>query len=862
MLPFLASNKYNYPMKELVKAYNPSDYEAKIYTAWEESGAFKPDMSSKKAPFTIIMPPPNANGDLHTGHGMFVVEDILTRFKRMQGHPTLWLPGTDHAGIETQVVYERILAKEGKSRFDLGREKFYDAALDFTLTNQPKIINQLRSLGFSADWSRLKFTLDQDIIDTVYATFKQMHADGHIYRGNRIVNWCTSCQSSFADIEVKHIEREDAMYTLDYGSVQIATTRPETIFADAAVAVNPDDSRFNTLIGRTATIPLVDRPVAIIGDAYVSLEVGTGALKVTPAHDTNDYEIGLRHNLPEISIVDLEGKLVNVPQEFAGLSVEAGRKAVVAALEAAGKLIAITPLTHSVGIHDRCSTVIEPLITEQWYLRITELNQPVITALESDEITITPIRFKKSALDWLRNEHDWNIGRQNWFGIRIPVYYKTSNDPAKDAYLVTADEAEAKAYYGAGNYRAETDVFDTWFSSGQWPFATLQSTGDFDTFYPTSVMMTARDILTKWVTRMVMFGSYRTGKLPYGDIYLWGMVNDAHGKKMSKSKGNVINPLEMTSKYGTDALRLALTIGITPGNDGSLSEEKILGYRNFCNKLWNVARYTISQLEEDYSPTNPQPQNMADAWILNKLNDTVREVTVAIEEYRFSEAGQLVYSLLWNDFADWYIEASKVEQNTNILYHGLVTILKLVHPFAPFVSEVIWETLPATDGQLITAEWPEAVTTPDQLIQNAAEFEAIKAIVTEVREIKASLKIDTAELIFTSSSIWNSNAKLIAKLVKGLTVKEGTSSNGLLLASSKTKAWLESDQKTIEKTIQRLETERNEKKIQLKSLETKLANERYVASAPERIVQETRDIREETLMLLSKIDEQLSALKG
>ncbi|MEO7617331.1 MAG: valine--tRNA ligase [Candidatus Saccharibacteria bacterium] len=849
-------------MKELPKAYNPSDYEAKIYTAWEESGAFKPDMNSKKAPFTIIMPPPNANGDLHTGHGMFVVEDILTRFKRMQGHPTLWLPGTDHAGIETQVVYERILAKEGKSRFDLGREKFYDAALDFTLTNQPKIINQLRSLGFSADWSRLKFTLDQDIIDTVYATFKQMHADGHIYRGNRIVNWCTSCQSSFADIEVKHIEREDAMYTLDYGTVQIATTRPETIFADAAVAVNPEDSRFNTLIGQTATIPLVDRPIAVIGDAYVSLEVGTGALKVTPAHDTNDYEIGLRHNLPEISIVDLEGKLVNVPQEFAGLSVEAGRKAVVAALEAAGKLIATTPLTHSVGIHDRCSTVIEPLITEQWYLRITELNQPVITALESDEIKITPARFKKTALDWLRNEHDWNIGRQNWFGIRIPVYYKTSNDPAKDAYLVTADEAEAKAYYGEGNYRAETDVFDTWFSSGQWPFATLQSTGDFDTFYPTSVMMTARDILTKWVTRMVMFGSYRTGKLPYGNIYLWGMVNDAHGKKMSKSKGNVINPLEMTDKYGTDALRLALTIGITPGNDGSLSEEKILGYRNFCNKLWNVARYTLSQLEEDYSPTDPQPQNTADAWILNKLNDTVREVTVAIEEYRFSEAGQMVYSLLWNDFADWYIEASKVEQNTNILYHGLVTILKLVHPFAPFVSEAIWEALPATDGQLISANWPEAVTAPAELIEHAAEFDQVLAIVTELRSIKTSLSLNKLNISHTKSDFWTANGDLIAKLTNKVSVKGEVGESGIPILSSPTLAKVEIDSDTLTSTIKRLEVEHKAQTGFLKSYDAKLANTGYVDSAPAHIVEETRARREETLMLLSKLDEQLSALKG
>jgi valyl-tRNA synthetase len=856
-------------MKDLAKAYNPSDYEAKIYEQWEESGAFDPtsDLGQEiadpnKKPFTIIMPPPNANGDLHSGHGMFVVEDILARFKRMQGHPTLWLPGTDHAGIETQVVYERELAKEGKSRFDLGRDDFYDAALKFTLSNQPKIINQLRSLGFSADWSRIKFTLNRDIVATVYDTFKKMHDDGHIYRGNRIVNWCTACQSSFADIEVKHLEREDAMYTLDYGSVQIATTRPETIFADAAVAVNPEDSRYSSLIGQTATIPLVDRPVAIIGDSYVSLGVGTGALKVTPAHDTNDYEIGLRHNLPEISVIDLEGKLINVPEVFAGLSVDDGRKAVIAALEASGKLIATTPLTHSVGIHDRCGTVIEPLITEQWYLRIAELNAPVIKAIESDQVKITPSRFKKIALDWLANEHDWNISRQNWFGIRIPVYFKTSNDPSKDAYIIAADENEAEAYYGKGGYRAETDVFDTWFSSGQWTFATLKSTGDFDNgFYPTSVMMTARDILTKWVTRMVMFGSYRTGQVPFHDIYLWGMVNDAHGKKMSKSKGNVINPLEMTDKYGTDALRLALTIGITPGNDGTLSEEKILGYRNFCNKLWNVARYVISQLPEDYSPTQPQPQNSADAWILAKINAAVSEVTAAIEEYRFSEAGQLVYNLIWNDFADWYLEASKVEQNTNILYHSLVTILTLVHPFAPFVSEAIWEALPATQAQLITTKWPEAVKAPSELIEQAKDFDKIVQIVSELRSIRTSLKLTKMTVSFADSSFWKQHGTIISQLTRQVDLKNGIGDGGLVLSSSPSLAKVEIDTATLDSTIIRIKSDRDEKSTQLKGFDAKLANERYTASAPAHIVEETKRRRDETHMLLSKLDEQLRALK-
>ncbi|MBW4061197.1 valine--tRNA ligase [Candidatus Saccharibacteria bacterium] len=847
----------------LAKAYNPSEHESDIYDRWEKSGAFTPDgnkaiQKSDANPFSIIMPPPNANGNLHTGHAMFVIEDIMTRYRRMQGQPTLWLPGTDHAGIETQVVYERELKKDGLSRFDLGRDKFYAAALEFTVTNRPKIISQLRSLGFSADWSRLKFTLDEDIIATIYATFKQMHADGLIYRGNRIVNWCTSCQSSFADIEVKFVDRTDEIYTLDYGTVKIATTRPETIFADAAVAVHPDDVRYAKLIGQTATIPLIDRPVAIISDDYVAQEFGTGALKVTPAHDKNDYEIGKRHHLPEISVVDLDGKLINVPDEFAGVSVKDGRQAVVTALEAAGKLIKTTPIAHSVGTHDRCGTTIEPLITEQWFMRVAEPNAKVIQAIESGEIKIIPERFKKVAIDWLANEYDWNISRQNWFGIRIPVFYKASSDPDKEPYIVTADENEAKAYYGEGNYRAETDVFDTWYSSGQWPYATLQSTGDFDRFYPTIVMETGRDILTKWVTKMAMFSLYRTGQIPFTTVYLHGMVNDEHGKKMSKSKGNVINPLDLTSKYGTDALRLALTIGITPGNDGSLGEAKVEGYRNFCNKLWNVARFVLGQLPEGYSPTDPQPKTAADAWILARVNAGVSEVTRAIEDYRFSEAGQIVYSLLWNDFADWYIEASKVEQNANILYHSLMTILKLLHPIAPYVTEAIWDASPATDSQLITSAWPQSVTITAALSAKAAEFEAIQAVVSAARTLTAEEQLSKPTILTTDKTI-ASSAELVTRLARAGKIELVEQGRGLYLGTA-TPAWIDADDSLIEARKHRLQSTQIEKEGYLKSLEAKLANERYTSSAPASVVEETRTRRDETAAMIAKLNEQLQTL--
>ncbi len=847
---------------ELDKAYDPKKHEASIYEAWEESGAFKPNLQAPKDPFTIIMPPPNANGDLHTGHAMYVIEDILVRYRRMQGHKTLWLPGTDHAGIETQIVYESELAKQGKSRYDLGREAFYDAALAFTRANQPNIVGQMRSLGFSADWSRLKFTLDRDIVDTVYATFKQMHADGLIYRGNRIVNWCTNCQSSFADIEVKFVDRTDSLYTLDYGTVKIATTRPETIFADAAVAVNPEDARYTALVGQTAVIPLVDRPVGIIADAHVETGFGTGALKVTPAHDKNDFEIGKRHNLPEIAVVDLDGKLINVPDEFAGLSVTAGRAAVVAALEAVGKLTATSPIEHSVGTHDRCGTIIEPLITEQWYMRVAGPNAKVIAAIEHDEIKIVPERFKKTSLDWLANEYDWNISRQNWFGIRIPVFYKTSNDPTKDAYLVTADENEAANYYGAGNYRAETDVFDTWYSSGQWPYATLAATGDLDQFYPTSVMETGRDILTKWVTKMAMFGLYRMGSVPFRAVYLHGLINDEHGKKMSKSKGNVINPLQMTEKYGTDALRLALTIGITPGNDGSLSEAKIEGYRNFCNKLWNVARFILGQLPEGYSPAAPVATSTADAWIAERVITSVQDVTEAIEQYRFSDAGQAVYSLLWDDFADWYLEASKIEVNHDMLIFGLGTILKLAHPIAPFVTEAIWKELPWHSSQLIVTDWPDANKIRTDIVSDnhsPREFENVMQIVAEIRATRASLGLDKLILAHSGSSIWYANGEVIAGLVRQAELKLDPASHGMLIKSSESPAWIEVDPQSREGIVNRLTKQKGEQQGYLAGLDSKLANARYVQSAPPAVVQETKDRREEVLVLLSKLDEQLAA---
>lgn len=721
------------------KAYEPQKYEPQIRELWQSHksyslGSNSPTPDAK--PFAIIMPPPNANGSLHAGHLMYVVEDIMTRYARMQGRPTLWQPGTDHAGIETQFVYEKELAKQGKSRHDLGQEKFYSEVWDFVEDHKGTMISQMQSMGFSADWDKLKYTLDNDIVDVVLDTFKQLHDDGHIYRGNRIVNWDPVTQSAYADIELKHVEREDEIYTLDYGTVQIATTRPETIFADVAVAVNPEDKRFADLNAQTATIPLVDRPIPIIADEHVDLEFGTGALKVTPGHDKNDYEIGLRHNLPQLTVIDFEGKMINVPEKYAGLSVDDARKAVVSDLEAAGKLIKRETITHSVAIQDRSGAVIEPLITEQWFMRMAELNKPVIEAIETEQVKLYPKRFKKIALEWLKNEHDWCISRQIWWGIRIPVYYKTSHDADKAAYIIAKTEDEALAYYGAGNYRAETDTFDTWFSSGQWPYATLMTTlgQDWQNHYPTSVMATARDILHKWVTRMIMFSLYKTGKVPFENVYLWGMVTDEKGQKLSKSKGNYGDPLEITAEYGTDALRLALSIGITPGNDGKLSEEKIKGYRNFCNKLWNVARFITGRLEENYSPKPPELHSPADHWIIEKTNAAIKDASKHLDSYRFSEAGETVYHLLWSEFADCYIEYAKQSLNPEVLTYVLDVILRLAHPFAPFVTEAIWQELPWTDSQLITERWPNTIIRTDT--------EQCKRFEVEITQILAAKHAD------------------------------------------------------------------------------------------------------------------------
>lgn len=861
------------------KAYDPGKHEARIYKMWEDSGAFKPEgnphlrrespdgsagVRRDPTPFSIIMPPPNANGDLHAGHAMYVLEDIMIRYARMLGRPTLWLPGTDHAGIETQVVFERELAKQGKSRFDFSPSEFYGATMKFVKKNEGNMLSQMRSLGLSADWSRKKFTLDPDIIEIVYDTFKRLHDDGLVYRANRIVNWCPRCNAAFADLEISYRQQTDPLYYIKYGPFVLATVRPETKFGDTAVAVHPKDERYKKFIGKDIDADglLGKFKLKVIADEYVNPDFGTGVIKVTPAHDPNDWEIGQRHNLEVKQAVGTDGRLTAIAGKYAGMKVMDAREETARDLEAMGLIDHIDMnYTHNVGYHDRCGTQIEPLVTEQWWLDVKELKKPAIKAIKDGEIVFVPSRFRKQALDWLEGLRDWNISRQIWWGIRVPVYYNASGDKSKKPYIIASHETEAEKYYGKGNYEAETDTFDTWFSSGQWPFATLMATGDFDQFYPTAVMGTMRDILYLWVTRMIMFGLYRTGQVPFRTVYLWGAVNDAHGKKMSKSKGNVINPLEMTAKFGTDALRLALIIGVTAGTGGSISEKKIEGYRNFNNKLWNVARFILDKAGNDYSPAPPKPDTLADFWILDRVSQETAAITKAIEGYRFSEAGERVYSLLWNDLADWYLEASKSETNTGVLVYCLETILKLAHPFAPFVTEAIWQKMALPAGRqvgknmLITGPWPKALKS-DQ--EKAGQFEEIMALVRQIRSISVDLALSNTTLV-SKSDLINAHSDLIKRLANLSEIKAGEETGLAVPGCAGT--WLDISAGQVREYVTRLERKRDAAGEYLRRLEEQLGNRRYVDSAPPELVRQTRQRRDETKRLQKELDEQIKAVQ-
>ena len=703
---------------KFTKPYNPTENESVIYELWEQSGYFNPDNlpNVTEGPFTIIMPPPNANGQIHAGHALFVtLEDIMIRYKRMRGFKTLWLPGTDHAGFETQVVYEKKLEKEGRSRFNLSREELYAEIMDFVQANKKATEDGMRQLGASCDWSREKFTLDPDIIQTVYATFKQMFDDGLVYRGKRIVNWCTKHQTSLSDLETLSEARKDKLYYMQYGPLVVATVRPETMFGDVALAVNPDDERYRQYIDQDILVqtPIGELKLKVIADEAVEKDFGTGALKITPAHDANDFEIGLRHNLPSVEVIDRYGKLNEKAGKYAGLKIEAAREAVVRDLAELGLLLKTEDYEHVVSVCYKCGRVIEPRIIPQWFVKMKNLAEQAVKAVKNKKIQIIPNHQEKVFCHWLDNIRDWNISRQIAWGIPIPAKLCEKCDYA----VVDIENQKTDCPKCGGRLIKDPDTFDTWFSSGQWPYATLgYPTGeDYRNFYPTDVMETAGDILFFWVARMVMFGLYRTGQVPFQTVYLHGLVRDAKNQKMSKSKGNVIDPAVIARKYGTDALRMALVTGNAAGTDMALSEDRIKGYKHFANKIWNITRFILENSQGQNSPVDLVP---ADEKLLAEFRALTADITTDMENFRFHLASEKIYQYTWHTLADVILEESKPlifgnnESNRlsrlltlNII---LLDLLKLLHPFMPFLTETIWQSLPQTkEKMLLTARWPE-----------------------------------------------------------------------------------------------------------------------------------------------------------
>ena len=847
---------------QLAKQYIPNDYEPNIYALWETSDALDPTGVGK--PYSIIMPPPNANGNLHIGHALDMnLKDILIRYHRMKGDDAVFIPGADHAGFETWVVYERELTKQGKSRFDFSRDQLYSQVWNFVQEKRGNMELQLRALGVSASWKHLTFTLDDKVINTVYDTFKKMWDDNLVYRGERIVNYCTKHQTSFADIEVEHKNEKGKLWKIAYptldkiGEIIIATTRPETMLGDVAVAVHPDDERYKKLIGTRILLPIVDKEIPIIADEYVDMSYGTGAVKITPAHDPNDFEIAKRHDLPIESIISPEGKMINVPAQFLGLTPIEARARVLEALEALELRRGETEIEHAVGHCYKCGSVIEPMIKEQWFIKTQSLAQPAIDALKKEEITFYPASKRKELIAYLEQLKDWNISRQIPWGIPIPAFVN-ENYP-KDWIFDTRTNEQSIVVNGT-TYIREEDTFDTWFSSGQWPYIVTDylTGGDLANYFPTDMMETGMDIMRAWVSRMIMLSLYRTGKVPFKEVYLHGMVNDEHNQKMSKSKGNVINPMELVAEFGSDATRMGVISGRAPAQSQAFNRGSVIAARNFCNKLWNISRFVEAQIGDNHQIVDLEPQTPADHWIIRQLNDAANNIAVRIEQYRFSEASETVYHTIWDDVADWYIESSKTAINRPLLSWVLATSLKIAHPFAPFVTETIWQTLNYTDGILMRETWP----TPEKFDPIAAEqFEQLKLLVAEGRWVIAELPGNKKyRLLYGNDSLIADNQDTIKHLMRLEAIEHTDQPRGLRLAAANREAWLDIDSETLYQHQENLEMRLAEARQKLAGLKKRLENPTYVEKAPAHLVEETREQLAEQEKIITRLVSELEVI--
>ena len=883
---------------ELAKGYEPHDFETKWYQTWEENGYFHADENSQKPPFSIVIPPPNVTGVLHMGHALNnTLQDILVRWKRMTGHEVLWMPGTDHAGIATQNVVEKQLAAEGKDRHDVGREAFIERVWTWREESGGQIINQLKRLGASCDWQRERFTMDEGLSKAVREVFVSLYEDGLIYRDNRLINWCPRCHTALSDLEVEHDDKKGNLWHLRYpikGTDQylvVATTRPETMLGDTAVAVHPEDERYADLVGKMIELPLTGREIPIIADDYVDKEFGSGAVKITPAHDFNDFEMGKRHNLENINILDPSGFINENGGDYQGMERYAAREKVVADLDALGLLDKVEEHLNAVGECYRCKTVIEPYLSLQWYVDVQPLAKEAIKAVESGATRIVPQHWEKTYYEWMYNIQDWCISRQIWWGHRIPAWY--CDDCGE--ITVSREDATCCAKCQSTNIHQETDVLDTWFSSGLWPFSTMgwpEKTDALSKFYPTSCLVTGFDILFFWVARMMMMGLKFMGEVPFKDVYIHALVRDAQGQKMSKSKGNVIDPLTVIEEFGTDAFRLTLAAFAAQGRDIKLSTERIGGYRNFCNKLWNASRFALMNLEGFEPVPNPNWEelslSMADRWILTRLTEVEKEANKALEEYRYNEAANTLYTFTWHEFCDWYIElikgdlygddvTAKLSAQT-VVYTVLERLLRLLHPITPFITEEIWQTLPGTRpvASIMLADYPQG----EGLLQDedaTAKMEQVMDVIRAIRNIRGEMDVSPAKKISALLDCKNEASLAVMttgeEYIKALARIEELTCGVALEQPAQVAKQVSGDVEILLPLAGLINVEEEEKRLTKEIAKTqkdvdmfskKLSNEKFVANAPAEVLEKDRGklaAAQEKLTVLQASLEKIVALK-
>ncbi|MDO4872120.1 MAG: valine--tRNA ligase [bacterium] len=853
---------------KITKTYEPNNYEPDIYALWEASGAFESSGVGPK--YSIVMPPPNANGNLHIGHGlMAAVEDILVRYHKMKGYDAVYLPGADHAGFETWVVYERLLNAEGKSRFDYSRDELYQQVWDFVAKQRGGMELQLRALGVGADWKNSTFTLDQKVVSRVYKTFEKLWNEDLIYRGERIVNYSTKYQTSYADIEVDYKEEKGKLWTISYpvigefGEAEqymlVSTTRPETMLGDTALAVNPTDERYEKLIGRKVRVPLINREITIIADEYADPNYGTGVVKITPFHDPNDFEVGNRHNLPKIQVIGFDGKMNENAGAYQGLEVMEARKKIIEDLRKNNALFGEENITHVVGYDYKSGEPIQPLVKEQWFISTKPLAAKALEALRNDEIKFTPENKKNVLMNYLENIRDWNVSRQIPWGIPIPAFQNVDDE---NDWIFNENVHEKEIEVDGKIYRRDEDTLDTWFSSGQWPFITTDflENGELSKFYPNSVMETGHDLIFPWISRMIMLGIYCTGQVPFREVYLHGMVLDEHGQKMSKSKGNVINPMDVIAEFGSDAFRLGIIAARSAGQNQAFSKNKVVAGRNFCNKLWNISRFISEKVGEIKSEKLPEAYSPADHWIVRELDRATAELDNHMTNYRFAEASETVYHTIWSTVADWYIEASKTQENPELLAWVLESCLKLAHPFAPFVTETIWQTLPWTEGVLANEKLAKSLEFNEL---EATNFERIQDLVNEIRFITAELPGNQRyNLLFENDLLIRNNAETIRHLARVPQILETDAPQGFSLAVSGLGAYLDVPAKVLAEYKTELEKMLTAVQAQIENLERRLSNENYISKAPAELVKETRQDLSEKRAQLAKIERGIANLNN